>query len=125
MERYPAWPLSLHNFISRASTLSLDRKQIQDITPTSVDYGMARGMTPKKWHEVSWMASLVNDIVCKTNCNLIVDVGSGLGYLDHVLHQVYGHAVLGLETSEGHVHAAEHRAVSQGRLHIGSEEQIW
>ncbi|CAG5130237.1 unnamed protein product [Candidula unifasciata] len=116
---HPDWPPSLHSFICEASHLSVDRTQTQAIAPAAVDANMARGMIPKKFHEVSWMASLVNDIVCKTDCNLVVDVGSGLGYLDHVLHQVYGHAVIGLETSQSHTCAAEVRAADQGITCLG------
>ncbi|BFZ09718.1 hypothetical protein BsWGS_12755 [Bradybaena similaris] len=111
---HPDWPSSLRNFICQAPKLSIERTQTQDVTPTVVDASMARGMIPKKLHEVSWMASLINDIVCKTDSNLVVDVGSGLGYLDHVLHQVYGHTVIGLETSTSHTCAAEVRAANQG-----------
>ncbi|GFR89561.1 UPF0431 protein C1orf66-like protein [Elysia marginata] len=113
VQMYPTWPASLHEFLSVASRLSLPRDQV-DLQPVSVDAGMARGMSKKKLHEVSYMASLVDEVVAEANCDLIVDVGSGLGYLDHVLHQVYQHSVLGLETVDSHVTGAETRAATQG-----------
>ncbi|RUS81898.1 hypothetical protein EGW08_010325, partial [Elysia chlorotica] len=119
---YPAWPLSLHEFLSLTSRLSLQRDQV-DIQPTPVDTNMARGMNPKKLHEVSYLASLVNRIMSESGCDLIVDVGSGLGYLDHVLHQAHHRAVLGLEISNSHVSGAEMRAAAQG-LQCGGVKSV-
>ncbi|CAL1547513.1 unnamed protein product [Lymnaea stagnalis] len=109
----PSWPPSLQEFFSEAS-LSLNHAQYQEGKAIDIDCSMARGMSVKKLHEVSRMAPLVDDIVRQGNCNLILDIGSGLGYLAHVLHKVYGHRVVGLETSESHLTSAEHRAVNQG-----------
>jgi hypothetical protein len=35
-------------------------------------------MNPKKQHEVMKMAALVHDLALKTDCDVIVDIGSGL-----------------------------------------------
>ena len=60
-----------------ASRLSVARDQ-SDLKATAVSPNMSRGMNPKKLHEVSYMASLVHDVVSQAGCDLIVDVGSGL-----------------------------------------------
>ncbi|KAK3790011.1 hypothetical protein RRG08_016328 [Elysia crispata] len=119
---YPAWPTSLHEFLQLTSQLSLLRGQI-DLQPTAIDANMARGMNQKKLHEVSYMASLVHNVMSEAGCDLIVDVGSGLGYLDHVLHQVHHHAVLGLEVNDSHVTRAETRAAAQG-LQCGGVKSV-
>ena len=75
--QYPAWPTSLHEFLQLTSQLSLLRGQI-DLQPTAIDANMARGMNQKKLHEVSYMASLVHNVMSEAGCDLIVDVGSGL-----------------------------------------------
>ncbi|GFN86192.1 upf0431 protein c1orf66-like protein [Plakobranchus ocellatus] len=110
---YPLWPTSLHRFLDLAARLNIERGQAE-LKPATVDFRMARGMNPKKLHEVSYIATLIHDIMAETGCDTVVDVGSGLGYLDHVLHQVFGHTVVGLETSESHVSGAESRAANQG-----------
>ncbi|XP_035828544.1 methyltransferase-like protein 25 isoform X2 [Aplysia californica] len=114
LDKEADWPESFLQFLSKANSLSLDRAQNVDCAGTGLDATMSRGMNPKKKHEVEWMASLVDKVVTDAKCHLVVDIGSGLGYLDHVLHQVYGHPVLGLETSESHTCAAEARACQQG-----------
>ena len=88
-------PQSLLDFLSEASTLSLARTQDVTVassatTPViSLDQHLAKGMNPKKRHEVERMASLVDRVATEAGCDLVVDIGSGLGYLDHILHQRY------------------------------------
>ncbi|XP_059143011.1 probable methyltransferase-like protein 25 [Physella acuta] len=112
--RHPLFPPTLHKFLHKATALSLNQSQVKQITPLILDTNMARGMNPKKVHEVSIMAPFIHEVMKQTKCNLILDVGSGLGYLDHVLHQVYGHRVVGLEISDSHISSAETRALNQG-----------
>ncbi|KAK6986103.1 protein RRNAD1-like isoform X1 [Biomphalaria glabrata] len=112
--KHTGLPTSLLEFLQTATTLSMDRTPPSEITEINIDAFKASGMNPKKLHEVSRMAPFVNDIMLEADCNLIVDVGSGLGYLDHILHQQYGHSVIGLEVNECHISSAERRASKQG-----------
>ncbi|XP_070178717.1 uncharacterized protein [Littorina saxatilis] len=109
-------PESLMAFLQKSSALSHDRRHAKNGLPhpTKVSRDLSKGMSPKKLHEVEWMASLVNQMAVEAECNVVVDVGSGLGYLGQVLHKNYGLRVIGLESSAGHSEGAEKRAAKQG-----------
>ncbi|KAH9499041.1 hypothetical protein Btru_005493 [Bulinus truncatus] len=111
--KYPSWPSTLHEFIQKAAVMSFNRKPSSKIHEMTISTAEAEGMNEKKLHEVSRMAPFIDDLVSKTSCDLIVDVGSGLGYLDHILHQEFGHKVIGLEVNESHITSAEKRAFKQ------------
>ena len=70
----------------------------------------ARNMSPKKQHEVLRLAPLVADTALKCGARTIVDLGSGHGYLSHVLSFHHGLHVVGLEALADNVAAAHHRA---------------
>ncbi|XP_048732309.2 methyltransferase-like protein 25B isoform X2 [Ostrea edulis] len=75
-------------------------------------------MNPKKQHEVRHMAALISDIAIKTGCDVVIDVGSGLGYLGHVLNTVYGLKVIGLESKQSHTSGADKRTFSDSNRDI-------
>ncbi|CAG0887452.1 unnamed protein product, partial [Darwinula stevensoni] len=54
-------------------------------------------MSPKKIHEVENLLALVKDISQERPLQCIVDIGSGLGYIDHALSATSAVSVLGLE----------------------------
>lgn len=56
------------------------------------------GMSEKKRHEISIMAPLVQSVCVQTDCQLVVDIGCGLGYLGQTLNQIYDSEVLGFES---------------------------
>ncbi|KAK2191903.1 hypothetical protein NP493_43g06009 [Ridgeia piscesae] len=68
---------------------------------------MRKGMNPKKIHEVSQMAAVVDKLCKECAVRHIVDIGSGLGYLGQVLSADYGYRVLGLEGVNTRTHSAE------------------
>ncbi|XP_078579621.1 methyltransferase-like protein 25B [Branchiostoma floridae x Branchiostoma japonicum] len=108
------WPTTLKAFVKTAASLSLPRQQATDLVAMEINKDLARGMTPKKKHEVSYLASVVRDTCGKTSCNSVIDVGSGLGYLGQVLHHQCGLQVVGVEAQASHVHGAQRRIKSQG-----------
>ena len=76
-------PLSLKEFIDTATKLTLPRDLDPNIIPVNIPESVKRGMIPKKHHEVSHMAAVV-----QTTCHgseLILDVGSGLVRADHLI----------------------------------------
>lgn len=81
------------------------------ISPSEIDDVIRKGMSDKKLHEVCHMTSLIDHVMKRSKCNVVVDVGSGLGYLGQVLHTKFGHPVLGLEGKQCHTSGAEKRAV--------------
>lgn len=104
------WPQSLLTFLSEALKLSSFHFAKDDgICPLEVVESCRFGMSPKKLHEVSHLASLINSVCIKSNCKYIVDIGSGLGYLDLVLCKQFGYEVLGLENQKSRVSVASKR----------------
>ncbi|XP_061174710.1 probable methyltransferase-like protein 25 [Saccostrea echinata] len=103
------WPESLRKFIYTATELVLPRTLSEEIQPCALTSEVKRGMNPKKQHEVRHMAALVSNMAAKTGCDVVIDVGSGLGYLGHVLSTVYGLKVIGLESKTSHTSGADKR----------------
>ena len=44
---------------------------------------------------------------------LIVDIGSGLGYVDQILNDAFGFDVIGVESNAGHAQGAKRRVQKQ------------
>ncbi|KAI8503303.1 hypothetical protein Bbelb_191240 [Branchiostoma belcheri] len=109
------WPTSLKAFVEDAASLALPRQQPHDLVAMEISKDLARGMTPKKEHEVSYLASVIRDSCIRTSCSSVIDIGSGLGYLGQVLHHQCGLQVVGVEAQASHVHGAQRRIRSQGR----------
>ncbi|XP_021342817.1 methyltransferase-like protein 25 isoform X2 [Mizuhopecten yessoensis] len=103
------WPDSLKNFIRTALTLSLPRSPRKGTTSVTIDHEMQRGMTPKKQHEVTLMSSVVHDVARRADCDVILDIGSGLGYLGQILQKQFGYRIIGFESKQCHTSGAEKR----------------
>lgn len=65
-------------------------------------------MSVKKLYEIENMSKLINQI-CRHDVTTLVDLGSGLGYLDEHLHTQYGYKIIGLEGSENNQERAVKR----------------
>lgn len=79
---FSSFPESLMLFLRESAFMSVDRDHSEmSLTPTVVEKELTKGMSPKKLHEVERMASLVQEVVVRSGCNIVVDVGSGLVYL--------------------------------------------
>ena len=70
----------------------------------------ANNMGPKKEHEVLRLAPVVAREARRCGALTVVDLGSGHGYLSHVLAFHYGLHVIGLEAAAHNVVAAHQRA---------------
>lgn len=66
------------------------------------------GISPKKCHEIEQLSCQIYDI-CKTNIDIIIDMGCGLGYLSQVLNEKYHYKVLGIEADPQRVKTAQLR----------------
>ena len=71
-----------------------------------------RGMSPKKLHEVvnfSYFIQEKYDNFLKESTSCVIDIGSGLGYLDQFLCYIYGYQVIGIESCSNHSNGADKR----------------
>ncbi|CAH1788871.1 unnamed protein product [Owenia fusiformis] len=109
------WPESLKNFITMATNCSSPRKQICLFNPAVVSNTMKKGMNPKKIHEVSNMAAVIHEMCREHGVKVVIDIGSGLGYLGQVLSATYGYRVIGFESIASRSHGASKRNVKQSK----------
>ena len=75
---------------------------------------MCRKMSPKKLHEVINFSSFIHkkfDLMLKNTSNYLIDIGSGLGYLDQLLCQIYNYKTIAIESSSSHGEGAKKRNV--------------
>ncbi|KAL1502219.1 hypothetical protein ABEB36_007393 [Hypothenemus hampei] len=79
------------------------------------------GISLKKHHEISLLAPIINEICQETDCNLILDIGSGVGYLPHLLHETYNYQVLALEMSKQLIASA---LIKQKKFYPNSKDQV-
>ncbi|KAJ3357162.1 hypothetical protein HDU91_005455, partial [Kappamyces sp. JEL0680] len=80
-------PLSLQKLISTCKSLQLRSPAIPK--PETVDECTRRGMGLKKLHEVNRLTALLHQVADAHDIDVIVDFGSGLGYLTHELSRKY------------------------------------
>ncbi|XP_032222309.2 probable methyltransferase-like protein 25 isoform X2 [Nematostella vectensis] len=78
-------------------------------------------MTPKKSHEVSVMAHVVNQIASQVKAEKVLDLGSGKGYLSQALALDYGLTVTGVDSKDMNTQNAVKRSMKllkalQGRM---------
>ena len=113
----------LHTIILNWSTDSIDfgaksgNKITKSVTKQShSDNDLAllkRGMSPKKIYEVSNFTNFINkrfEVILRNPQNLLIDIGSGLGYLDQFLWYLHGYRVIGIESNPKHIETAEKRS---------------
>ncbi|KAJ8398421.1 hypothetical protein AAFF_G00426760 [Aldrovandia affinis] len=113
--RYPSiWPLSLLAFRATAHTLAFPRsphgRVVQDVgtqgpqefqenqsQSSLLGHLFRKHVKPKKQHEISKLGTLVKQLCDLTECNNVVDVGSGQGHLTRFLSFGLGLSVTGIE----------------------------
>ncbi|KAK3599773.1 hypothetical protein CHS0354_037259 [Potamilus streckersoni] len=120
-------PESFHTFVKKSllysSICTHAVSTIDNLDQNCINSKIKRGMTPKKLHEVCHMTSLVDHVTRESGSEVVVDVGSGLGYLGQVLHDVFHYPVLGLESQSGHTSGAEQRTTHCGGHTSGAEQR--
>ncbi|XP_067002978.2 uncharacterized protein [Anabrus simplex] len=104
------WPESLQEFCKQCQALKLPLHSLPgNDSGYDIPTHLCHGLTIKKQHEVARLAALIHKECSSRRIRRILDIGSGLGYLDQVLHHQYGYEVLGLESNPHHVEKAEVR----------------
>ena len=84
----------------------IDKKNMEAVTK------MCRRMSPKKLHEVVNFSSFIHqkfDFLLKESSNYVIDIGSGLGYLDQFMCEVYNYRTIAIESSANHGEGAKKR----------------
>ncbi|KAJ8288000.1 hypothetical protein COCON_G00006590 [Conger conger] len=113
--RYPSvWPLSLLAFRATAHALAFPRRTcdtaVQKVGTRGLDefqenhsqssllgHNFRKHVKPKKQHEINKLGQLVKQLCDLTECNNVVDVGSGQGHLTRFLSFGLGLSVTGIE----------------------------
>ncbi|XP_014605010.1 PREDICTED: protein RRNAD1-like [Polistes canadensis] len=102
------WPKTLQNFIEKCKYTN-KLSHVNPSTTLKVPHQFIRGLNPKKQHEIIHFAELIHT-QCKTlNIEVIIDFGSGLGYVSQLLYHLYGYKVLGLDGNETNINIARNR----------------
>lgn len=110
------WSDELRELVCAARSVAPPKSALRDDGKLSMSSFLFRGiaharnMGPKKQHEVVRLAPLIAETAHRCGATTVVDLGSGQGYLSHVLAFHFGLHVVGLEALEGNVGAAHHRA---------------
>ena len=110
----PRWPAALRALVEAARAFSVLPHEI--VEDSSVNRWLlqqvpnTRNMGPKKRHECLRLAPCIARVCADTSASAVVDLGSGLGYLSHVLAFHHGLKVVGLEASEANAAGAATRA---------------
>ncbi|XP_068585972.1 methyltransferase-like protein 25B [Cebidichthys violaceus] len=113
--RYPSvWPLSLLAFRATAHALAFPREcrrarggAVGSVKPEEfldnqsqsslLGHIFRKHVKPKKQHEIRKLGSLVKQLCDQTDCNKVVDVGSGQGHLTRFLSFGLGLSVTAIE----------------------------
>ena len=112
----PSWPAEMRELVLAARRCAPPAAALRgngSLKPAKVLFeGVAhsRNMNPKKRHEVLRLAPLVARKARECGAHTVVDLGSGHGYLSHVLAFHFGLHVIGLEASVDNAAAAHQRA---------------
>nr|XP_042897572.1 protein RRNAD1 isoform X4 [Parasteatoda tepidariorum] len=111
------WPTSLKNFVTKCKKLASYRfatKKFQDTVPKD-NSNLLEKLSDKKQYEVQIMSYLIKQVCQVLKCNTVIDVGSGLGYLDEALHDNFGLCCIGLDAVPKYTLAAKERLKSESR----------
>lgn len=107
------WPPSLESFVIQCQLLANFRfppKTVHDIDINlrKSNY-MPLKVASKKQFEIEIMSDLIGKICQEHNCHLVLDIGSGLGYLDQLLHHRFNLRCIGIDSRPKHTNAANDR----------------
>ncbi|GFQ64920.1 protein RRNAD1 [Trichonephila clavata] len=107
------WPPSLVSFLIQCQRLANFRfppKTAHDIAINQRRSSYMPAKVPsKKQFEIEIMADLIGKICQEHNCHLVLDIGSGLGYLDQLLHHRFSLRCIGIDSSLKYTNAANDR----------------
>ncbi|KAI8441297.1 hypothetical protein MSG28_014925, partial [Choristoneura fumiferana] len=111
----------LNNFFEKLSRLTAVHDEFEEVDNLENVVNIPCGVSPKKRHEIAYLANEVKQVCEKNGCDVVVDFGSGLGYLDQIIFETTNLKVLGLECNTSHYVGAKKR---QGKYHPNSVENV-
>ncbi|KAI5643732.1 methyltransferase domain-containing protein [Phthorimaea operculella] len=97
--------------------INYERSSEDDLLDSSVNVAVGQ----KKRHEIVNLTKQIKEICDETSCSVVVDFGSGLGYLDQLLYETSNLKVLGIECNENHYVGAKKR---QNQYHKNSLQNV-
>jgi hypothetical protein len=103
---------SLQSFVQKAKSFYLKSKSIvsHEMEQQELHGEILRGMNQKKQYEVELLAKIIAKYAKNYNCDSVLDIGSGKGYLSHVLAYEYELSVLAIDNNEMVVHKSNVRS---------------
>lgn len=111
-----------NEFLDRFFT-KLKRLQVfyEDFEPDGLEIDLSIPASRKKKHEIICLAKEIKDICEQIECDVVVDLGSGLGYLDQQIFETTKYKVLGIDCNANHHVGAKNR---QRKYHESSLGQV-
>ncbi|RVE48743.1 hypothetical protein evm_006517 [Chilo suppressalis] len=103
------------------STLDRLKVNYEDVEEKDFDEDLEAPLSPKKKYEILNLVKEVVNLCENNNCDLLVDFGSGLGYIDQLIYDIADYKVLGLECNDSHYHGAQKR---QMQYHTASASNV-
>ncbi|GFY65838.1 protein RRNAD1 [Trichonephila inaurata madagascariensis] len=107
------WPPSLVSFLIQCQQLANFRFPPKTAHDIAINQRRSNYMpvkvASKKQFEIEIMADLIGKICQEHNCHLVLDIGSGLGYLDQLLHHRFSLGCIGIDSSLKYTNAANDR----------------
>lgn len=108
----PNWPETLQQFLTRLGHLHTPAAYQEASFP--LPSTKISGVNPKKMYEIYRLTveiqlAIVKSATHSKNNIIIVDMGSGLGYLSQWLHDQHGYRVLGIDADPARVRTARQR----------------
>ncbi|XP_055607678.1 probable methyltransferase-like protein 25 [Uranotaenia lowii] len=98
------WCEDLKNFLGEARKLSVIYTRVEQVKHKT---SILKGVSPKKLYEIEHLSAVIGNLCSKDE--LLLDFGSGLGYLSQHLHQNYEFSVFGFEGDESRVLSCNQR----------------
>jgi len=104
------WDPGLIQYYQTTQKLSVDRRQTIDAIP--IPHSLSSGLSPKKAHEISQLSTFLHNQIKALNKGrevVVVDIGSGLGYLGQMLHSLFKYYIINVEGVKSYCEGSEKR----------------
>lgn len=122
------WPLSLKKFLTNVTQLAeLRFPKSQDCweeNDNDISHLVGKNMPLKKQKEIFVMSTLINQICYDVRCHKVLDIGSGMGYLDQFLHHTFGILCVGVDSVKKLTDGAKERLIEDPCIRSIQHETI-